>query len=228
MKRWYPDVKKIVVVGEELREEVAAFLTINRNKTIHIPNPISLKDISKQIHPSIHIHKKPFLLGMGRLTEQKGFDLLIKTFASISEKINVDLLIYGNGHLRGDLINQIKKLKMENRIFLRQSTDKPFLILSQSKLLILSSRYEGWGLVLAEAMGCKTPVISFDCPVGPRQILDKGKYGLLVPEGNTHLLAKAILNIIDNEKLQNHFVKSGYERAKEFDVKRVAPEWLYL
>lgn len=164
---------------------------------------------------------------MGRLEYQKGFDLLLKAFSKAKEHCDADLIVIGEGSQREKLLAQIQQLKLEKRVFLLPSMPNPFPYFYESVAFILSSRYEGWGIVMVEAMACGTPVIAFNCPVGPRQILGDNQWGMLVPPEDTDELGKAIHMLYNDPVKRRFYREQGYQRAKDFLVEKIAPQWLY-
>lgn len=226
MKLFYSLVPKIVVVGKGLVREVEKFIKTKRGAVVHIPNPIDLKLIARQKEKSNQVHPRPFFLAMGRLEYQKGFDLLLEAYFNIKEHCDADLIIIGEGSQKGKLQSLIRQYGLEKRVFLLPSTPNPFPYFFEALAFILSSRYEGWGIVIVEAMACRTPVIAFNCPVGPRQIVGDNQWGLLVPPENTKELAKTILNLYGDPVKRKFYGERGYQRAQDFLIEKIAPQWL--
>ncbi len=226
MKLFYSLLPKIVVVGKGLVREVEKFIKTKRGVVVHIPNPIDLKLINRQKKEFDQVHPRPFFLGMGRLEYQKGFDLLLEAFAFIREQCDADLIIIGEGSQKEKLLTLIQQYDLGKRVFLLPSTSNPFPYFYQSLAFILSSRYEGWGIVMVEAMACETPVIAFKCPVGPRQIIGDNRWGILVPPENTRELGKTILNLYRDPVKRQYYREQGYLRAQDFLVEKIAPQWL--
>src|SRR5215470_14841899 len=125
------------------------------------------------------------LIGMGRLVSQKGFDLLLDAFARIADKHpDWSVKILGKGPLLADLKAQALALKLENQVCFAGEAADPFPLLCDAELFVFPSRFEGFGMALAEAMACGLPAVSFDCPSGPADIIRHGVDGILVPAGN--------------------------------------------
>jgi glycosyltransferase involved in cell wall biosynthesis len=226
MQILYRLVKYIVVVGEKIRDDIEQYLSIPKNNIYHIPDPIDMKHITSQLGSVKEIPYKHYILALGRLEKQKGFDLLLIAYSKIKNSTDKDLVIVGSGSEHNSLSLLIDKLELSDRVHLLPSTSNPFQYYKQADLFVMSSRYEGWGLVMVEAMACGTPVVAFDCPVGPRQILDHGKYGVLVPNGDINALASEILGLLKNEMKRKKLSVLGLSRASLYDVKKIAPIWL--
>src|SRR5262249_54469789 len=134
----------------------------------------------------------PVVLGVGRLALQKDFSTLIKAFAHVRSRAPARLLILGDGEKRVELEVLVKELGLTADVCLLGYVDNPFAYMRRCAAFVLSSEYEGLPNSLIEAMACGAPVISTDCPCGPAEILDGGRYGLLVPVGDVEAMAAAI------------------------------------
>jgi glycosyltransferase involved in cell wall biosynthesis len=137
------------------------------------------------------------LIAVGRLQIQKDYPTLLRAFAQVRQKRPVRLLILGEGKERPMLEELIKTLGVEEDVSLPGFVMNPFAYMARASLFVLSSRWEGLPTVLIEAMCCGTPVVSTDCPSGPREILREGQYGQLVPVGEPTALARAIETTLD-------------------------------
>ena len=170
------------------------------------------------------------IVAAGRLTDQKGFDLLIEAWNKIPESsINGwRLFIYGEGEDRNALEALVAGYHLKDSVFLPGRADNMVELYSNADLFVLSSRYEGFGLVLTEALSCGTPVIAFDCPDGPSEIVMDGINGLLVPCTNTQGLANTIEKFITSDELRLNLTFSAHEGLERFSSKMISIEWLSL
>jgi len=195
---------------------------IPHRKNIFIPNPIDFKEIDKLKEEAIEkelqdIFKKKTIINIGRLTQQKGQWNLLKAFSMLDQDIH--LVILGTGEKETELKELSKKLGIEKRVFFLGFQANPFKFLYRSDIFVLSSLWEGFGNVIVEAMRCGLPVISTDCPSGPREILaptseinakvqngiELAEYGILTSLNNDENLYKAIeLLLRDNELLDDY------------------------
>ena len=152
-----------------------------------------------------------------KISYMEGFDNLINAFAECKKSIIMKLIILGDGPLKSKLNSQIQELNLEDSIELTGYVDNPLNYYSNADVFVLSSRVEGLPNVLVEAMMCGCTPVSTDCPTGPRELLQDGKYGYIVPVDDYKKLAKAKINAIktpiEKERLQ--------EAVKPFEEKTV-------
>ena len=150
-------------------------------------------------HPWFNPKTVPVIIAIGRLSEQKNFSLLLQSFAKVLESTKARLIIFGEGPLRSDLENLVKELNLQDAVLLPGVVANPYNYLNNADLFVLSSNYEGLPNALVEALACGCPVVSTDCQSGPREILDDGKYGILVEPSDVNGLARAILQSLNSE-----------------------------
>jgi|AntRauTorckE6833_2_1112554.scaffolds.fasta_scaffold06981_3 glycosyltransferase involved in cell wall biosynthesis len=165
------------------------------------------------------------IIGVGRLTDQKNFSLLIDSFADlVKSEINTRLIIFGEGPLRDKLESQIEKLGLRERVTLPGFVDNPYAYMSRADVFVLSSNWEGLPMVLIECLACGTKIVSTNCPSGPAEILEGGKYGTLVPMGDSKQLAKKIIVTLSKNQSRDLLQK----RASDFNSKAVTKKYLSL
>ena len=134
------------------------------------------------------------------------------------------LHIYGQGAYKKQLEEQIRSLRLENNVILKGNSDDLTKAYLDSSIYVLPSRFEGFGLVLIEAASFGLPIISFDCPSGPSDIL-KGDLGRLVPNGDVTQLAESIIQMIENPQLRMAYARKGKEIVEKYDESRIYPLW---
>lgn len=169
------------------------------------------------------------IISVGRLEEQKGYDLLIKSWALISGK-NPEwkLSIYGEGTLLNELIEMTHIFGVADSVFFKKPVNNIIDKYMESSIYVMSSRFEGFGLVLIEAMACGVPVISFDCPEGPSEIINDGYNGLLVPKGNIELLAESLHKLINDDNLRSTMGKNARVDVLRYSKESIMQQWVNL
>lgn len=218
----YPWARAITV---QTRSIAAYFPASWRGRIVVIPNPVP-KVVAKPADVPRFAGARRSIVGMGRLERQKGFDLLIRAFASIATKRpEWDLTILGEGSERGALSAEISRSGLSGRIALQGLEPDAVSALSRADLFVLSSRYEGFPNALCEAMACGLPVIAFDCPSGPADIVRHEVDGLLVPAENVDALAAAMAELMADPERRRAFGARAPDVAARFSVERIALLW---
>ena len=189
-----------------------------------IENPVPKpKDVAR---PPRRVGTRHTVLAVGRLDQQKGFDVLLQAFAQVaSEFDDWDLVILGEGIERPHLSAQSDELGIAERVSLPGIVTDPERVMSASDLFVLSSRYEGFPNALLEAMACGMPVISTDCPSGPGEIIRADLDGLLVPVDDVAALAQAMSRLMRDERMRATLGQRARSVCERFDVNMVMAKW---
>src|SRR4051812_32713206 len=166
------------------------------------------------------------VVAAGRLTGQKGFDLLIRAFAQVvPERPEWELRIYGDGSQRAELERLIAELGLDGSVRLMGTTSDIGEELARASVFALSSRFEGFGMGLVEAMSKGVPVVSFDCPRGPSEIVDDGVDGVLVPNGDVDALASALVELTGDEQRRRSLGAAGLEKSRRYEIGAIGARW---
>jgi glycosyltransferase involved in cell wall biosynthesis len=203
--RWfYPWADCIVAVSQGVADDLRRFLKISDSRIQVIYNPVITPDLQVQVqadlnHPWFQNGEPPVIVAIGRLTAPKDYPLLIAAFARVLKSHRARLLILGEGEERSALESLIRELGLGNDVSMPGFVSNPFPYIVRSAAFVLSSRWEGLPGALIEAMYCGIPLISTDCPSGPREILLDGKYGRLVPIQDVDALSVAICDALDSK-----------------------------
>jgi glycosyltransferase involved in cell wall biosynthesis len=223
----YRHADGIMAASNGVAEDLIETTRVKPSRVTTIYNPIVTPALIKRAketfdHPWFAPGHMPVILGVGRLAGQKAFPVLIKAFAEVRKKYPSKLLILGEGPERHELENLIKSLELGNDVSLPGFEENPVKYMSKASVFVLSSDYEGFGNVVVEALASGIPVVSTDCISGPGEILDKGRYGRLVPVGDWRAMSEAII-----ETLERPPSPSLLEAAvKRFEIDTIGSQYL--
>jgi glycosyltransferase involved in cell wall biosynthesis len=215
-----------VVVSKELNEFLKKKKYIKKAVTIYNPvinnKILKFQKIRKEVNPPIE------LFCLGWIRDVKGIDVAINSLAEINKKIPANLTLIGdykNEDYFSLIKSQIKELNLENNVKFLGSINNPFPEMNKMDILLLPSRSEVLPTSLIEAMGLGIPVIAADCDFGPREILDNGKYGFLVPVDNYEKIFENVIRLFNNPNLYNYFSEIGIQRSKKFNYNECESEY---
>lgn len=198
---FYRDADAVVAVSQGAAESLAR-LGVPHARVLYDPviTPRLREMCSLPVdHPWFRDGEPPVVLAVGRLEAQKDYPTLLQAFAQVVQVRPARLLILGEGSLRSTLEQLVRSLGLEDWVSMPGFVPNPFPYMRCASVYVLSSRFEGLPNVLIQALACGCPVVSTDCPSGPREILDGGRYGHLVPVGDASALAQAILEVLAGE-----------------------------
>ena len=192
----YPFADAVVAVSEGVQADLLANTRLNGDDISMIYNPVDIESIrDRALEPADHEwladDDLTVILSGGRHVPQKGFDTLLNAFSRI-EQDDIRLLLFGTGPETESLKKQASALGINNDISFLGFIENPYAYMAAADVFTLSSKYEGFGLVLIEALACGCPVVSTDCESGPAEILEQGEYGPLVPVGDVEALTASI------------------------------------
>lgn len=204
VRQSYRRADGIAAVSEGVADDLARFVGLPRDRVDAIHNPVvvpQLADMTTQPldHPWFGPDEPPVLLAVGRLTPQKDFETLLRAFAKVRASHAARLLVLGDGDERSRLEALVIELGLEQDVSLPGWAVNPYPYMAAADLFVLSSLWEGLPTVLIEALYCGVPIVATDCPSGPREILQGGRYGSLVPVGDVDALAQAIADALDGD-----------------------------
>jgi glycosyltransferase involved in cell wall biosynthesis len=228
LARVYPQADAIIAVSHGVAADLSLTTGIARKCITMINNPVVTPALLRKAqlpldHPWFATGSSPVVLGVGRLHEQKDFPTLIKAFARVRAKQEARLLILGEAkevEYRTELTTLAAQLGVADDVMFPGFVDNPFAYMARAAVFVLSSAWEGFGNVVAEALACGCPVVSTDCPSGPAEILEHGKYGPLVPVGDDAALAEAILAVLKTPPDRGWLCARGARFAVDHIVER--------
>ncbi len=193
------------------------------SNVVVIPDPLPI-----QSKTSADVHTKR-VITIGRYAYQKGYDMLIRAWAEVEKRFpDWQLSIYGMGD-QSSCRQLISDLGVDpQRCLLNGAVSDVCQEYMNSSVFILSSRFEGFGLVLIEAMSCGLPVVSFDCHTGPDEIISDGHDGFLVPANDIHALSKKLMTLMGDEELRRRFSENARLSSRKYDADKIASQWTLL
>lgn len=228
----YRHADAVVAVSEGLRQEFITDFGLDPAHTPLIHNPIDIERIAvmaqaAKSEPSPIMGTGPLILGIGRLHRSKGFDLLIRAFAMTANR-SARLVLLGEGPDRAALLRLAAELDVADRVHLAGFVSDPERWLAHASIFVLSSRWEGFGNVIVEAMACGLPVLATDCPSGPADILRHGETGFLVPAENVPALASGIDKLLSDHELARRLGCAAKVACGRFSASVIGPRYMEL
>jgi glycosyltransferase involved in cell wall biosynthesis len=227
MSRLYPLADKIITTCEGAADDLAAFAGLKRDTIEVVPSPVvpaALFTETQPIpdHPWFSREAPPVILGVGELGMRKDFATLIRAFALLKHSRECRLLILGRGRQREELLRLAGELGVAEDVDLPGFVSNPYAFMAHAALFAFTSLWEGLGFVIIEALAVGTPVVAMDCPSGPREILQAGRYGKLVALGDTPALAEAMASTLDDPPPRDLL----REAAMPYEIERSASAYL--
>lgn len=221
---FYPRADGVIAVSKGLAEELVRDFGIPEEKVRVIYNPVVHDELFRKAeepleHPWFGPGEPPVFLAVGRLAKEKDFPTLIRAFARVRREVESRLLILGEGPERLHLESLIQELGLGAHVSMPGFVSNPYPYMARAAALVLSSLYEALSTVLIEALALGTPVVATDCPYGPAEILEEGKWGKLVAVGDESGLAKAMRDVVESPP-----AKSDREAFQKMVVERFSVE----
>ena len=217
----YPYADAAVAVSRGVAGELGRLSGMSNDRIHTVYNPVISADLLRKAsepvdHPWLDGRGPPVVIAIGRLHKQKDFATLLAAFALLLRQRRARLLVLGRGPLLANLRSLAHELRIGHHVEFVGFVENPYALLAKASLFVLSSRHEGLASVLIEAMACGCPVVSTNCPFGPDEILEHGRWGELVPVGDPVALAGAMARTLDNPT-RCHVLR---ERASFFNVEK--------
>ena len=208
---------RIVLLTDNARKDWAGFRNLEVIPNVVTRYPSDIPDTR---------HRPKRIISVGRLQSQKGFDMLVEAWSALFRRHpDWTLDIYGEGEERTRLQTMTDRYGMEQSMHLKGISDDIYEEYMGSAFYVMSSRYEGWGLVLVEGMSCGLPCVSFDCPHGPSDIITDGKDGFLVESGNVSMLAEKMERLINDAELRQDMARNAREKSAQFKKEKIMHRW---
>jgi glycosyltransferase involved in cell wall biosynthesis len=220
IERRYGGLDALAVLTDADRHDYEEVLAGRETRIACIPNAVP------RVPGRPRDERQKVVLAAGRLTWQKGFDLLIDAFVPIAREYpDWQLRIYGEGNREQRLRRRILRHGVYNNVFLMGATQRLGEFMSRASLFALSSRYEGFGMVIVEAMSKGLPVVSFDCPRGPAEIIEPGSDGILVPPQDVLGMTEALRELIQDGDKRQRYGAAAVEKAQKYESGEIGARW---
>lgn len=232
-KPLYQQVHGLVATSNNILQEITSQVGVKlpSKHQMVIPNCVDIEAIVAQTktqsnHPWLQNKQQPVIVSVARLATQKNFPLLLKALTIVRQHLDAKLIIWGEGSQRENLEDMIAKLGLKAAVDLPGFVKSPWTHAAKGDLFVLSSEEEGFGLVLVEAMACELPVIATDAiGGGPREILEGGKHGILIPSNDAESLAQAMIKVLKSSDVNQQLIAASKERCQAFNPAIVAQKW---
>jgi glycosyltransferase involved in cell wall biosynthesis len=222
MGRRYRD-RRVVVPTQRSADDLRENFGLSNVQAI--PHGVDGDRIRTLADEKVDVPAERYFVAVGRLTRQKNYPLMLDAFAAARQRgAQQHLVIIGDGEDRAMLEQRVRESSVADAVHFLGHRDNPFPYIQHATALILSSLWEGFGLVLIEAMSLGVPCIAVDCPSGPAEILDGSKYGLLVPPDNPAALASAFVKLTQSG-VRDHYSSLSRQRANDFTLTRMAQRY---
>ncbi len=215
--RW---AEQEITVSRGLAEDLVTLAEIDANKVRTVATPVLSDRIMQMAAAPIEAKwfrdiTGPFIVSVGRLSQQKNYPLLLEAFADLQSHYPCHLLILGQGEDRDSLESLVERLNLRDRVHMPGFNSNPYALIARSRMLVLSSNFEGLPTVLIEALALGVPCVSTDCPFGPREILRDGELGTLVPMNDRQALCNAMLASASREHDRERLMQAGQSYRSE-------------
>ena len=223
-KKQYKKYDKILTICDTMRDEFVEILGMDKTKVELVYNPINLEIIRKKaenVNPKYGNYlKEDYFLQVSRLTQQKQPEHLVDIYYKLKQRgIKEKLYFIGNGEKVKLIRQKIKEYNLEDDIILLGQIENPYPFFKNAKLFLHTAKYEGLPTVLLESLAFGTPVVAYDCPTGPKDILGKNsEYGELIPLNDKDTFVKRVYELIDNNEKYENYKKMSLIRANGFSM----------
>ncbi len=218
-RRCYRAADCFLANSHEMASGLTASLALDPNRVRVIQNPIDLDEVVRlSREPLPTPPARPFIVTAGRLEYQKGQDVLLAAFAASETARQLDLVIIGRGSREHQLKRQAAELGVADRVKFVGFTANPWAWFAKARLFVLPSRWEGFPSVVAEAQACGTPAVVTSCDFGPREVVENGASGLVVPPGDVDAFGAAMDRLLTEDGLASRLAARGRIRALDFAI----------
>lgn len=229
----YKFSKRVIALSEGVKANLVSKYRVKEDKVEVIYNPVDLKYINQaKDEPLINEHATIFkgnqknIITAGRLVKEKDQATLIRAFQLVTQKVDANLVLLGEGHLENSLKTLVKELGLEDKVHFLGFQKNPYQLFYHADAFALTSLTEGFGHVLVEAMATSTPVVSTRCSPGGEEVLANGEYGKLCDVGDVNGIAQALVAVLQMEAAEKALmIEKGEMRARNFAVEEIVKQY---
>ena len=226
IRHGFPRAHAIIAVSEGVKQDLVRHFSIRADRITVVPNPVNIERIRRLGAEHVDgIAGSPLIVSVGRLVELKGFDVLIRAFASLPRALGARLVIVGEGDQRRALETLIAELDLRDRVTLLGTQANPWKYMARADVVALASRSEAFPNVIGEALALGRPVLATACSPGVVEYLDHGRYGILVPPDDVHALAAGLQRLLADEKLRGELTIDAAARVESFGLQPVVERY---
>lgn len=224
----YKIADKVIANSYDTQHDLIRNCFLSKKNMTVISNPVlpsNIQELTEEQtqHPWLSKHKT--ILAVGRLHQQKNHTMLISAFAMAKQKLeDIKLIILGEGEEKENLVNYVESKGIQDSVDFLEFQNNPYPFYRSADLFVHTARWEGFGNVLVEAMACGMPIVATDCPGGPKEILDNGKYGDLIEIDDVQGLSEAMVHNLLHPDLSR--IEAAKERALDFSIERIAAKYI--
>jgi len=232
MRHSYPFGHGIIGVAQDVITDLVKEVKVSSKIPMRaIPNPVDVELVQKRSqepadHPWFQNQNIPVILTAARLAKQKQLDVLIRAFAGVLDVMPARLLIVGKGPLKSELESLCKELQIEEHVAMPGYVSNPCSFMSACDVFVLASAWEGCPVAIEEALASGAPIIVNDAPGGSKDLVDYGKYGVMVRDGDEKALTEAIVKIIGQPNLKKHYQAQARKRSYDFNYLKISQQYL--
>jgi glycosyltransferase involved in cell wall biosynthesis len=218
----------LIVASHGMKEECIKDFHAFPERVNVIPNSVDSEEIKKKAEEGNDLNVPPdfcIISALGRLEKEKNFSFLLRAFSALRKKEKTKLLIIGDGTERRNLERLSQELNIEEDVVFVGFQSNPYKFIKMSDLYVHTCLFEGFANAIIEAMACGVPVIAINCPYGPKDIINNGENGLLVPMNDEGALVEAMVKLFHDKRLRNNISETGAEKVMEFSLKGMVQKY---
>jgi len=229
----YAWANKIIAVSRGIKEDLVTNYGIREKKITVIENPVNISQVKASAAKEVPLpcgfnREKKLIVTVGRLSPQKGYFDMLEVFKLVNQHVPSQLIILGEGPLRTQLEAHIKHLSLESNVCMPGFVNNPWTFIQKADLYLSTSHWEGFSLSYIESLAAGTPLLVTDCDYGPRELIENGKNGIIVPVGQIDKIAEEVIALLSDQSRRQQLIRGGNEMVINFDSTVIARKYELL